>query len=229
MFPSSEDLFLVGFLVFLEGILSIDNALVLALMAKHLPQDQQKRALTYGLGGAIVFRLASLGLVTQLMRWNWIKFVGGGYLIFTAARQLFTTHKEIEKDAKGMGFWKTVLMIELMDIAFAVDSILAAVALTKKFWIVFTGGFLGVILMRFAASLFLKLLRQFPGLENTAYLLIFVVGTKLVLEGFHVPQLAFETPGSPAFLIFWILMLACILFGLLVKKDPPNTPKAPTL
>ncbi|MCM2323536.1 MAG: hypothetical protein NDJ90_09775, partial [Oligoflexia bacterium] len=159
---TSQDIFLIGFLAFLEGILSIDNALVLALMAKHLPKDQQRKALTYGLAGAVIFRLLSLLIITQLMRWTWVKFVGGGYLIFIAVKHLAFGEKAGETTKKSApGFWKTVLLIELMDIAFAVDSILAAVALTQKFWIVFAGGFMGVIMMRFAASVFLKLLERF--------------------------------------------------------------------
>lgn len=216
---SSQDIFLIFFLAFLEGILSIDNALVLALMAKHLPEKQQRKALTYGLIGSVVFRLISLGLVTQLMRWTWIKFVGGGYLLFISLRHLLKReHADDEQKAKPHGFWMTVLLIELMDIAFAVDSILAAVALSNKFWIVFTGGMMGVVLMRFAASVFLKLLHRFPNFETTAYLLILVIGSKLVIDGFHLPGIDFHSASSPAFWVFWGLMLGGLLYGFKPKS-----------
>jgi YkoY family integral membrane protein len=214
---TTHDLFLIGFLVFLEGILSIDNALVLAMMARHLPPAQQKKALTYGLIGAVVFRLLSLLIVTQLIRWRWVKFVGGGYLIFVAVRH-FWEHRTIKDEAKvdkprGMSFWRTVVMIELMDIAFAVDSILAAVALTNKFWIVFAGGFMGVVMMRFAARGFLVLLKKFPGFETTAYLLVFVIGLKVIVEALHLPGVDFHSASSPSFWVFWGTMLACIVYG----------------
>src|SRR5688500_11415868 len=106
----SNDLFLIGVLVFLEGILSVDNALVLAVLAKHLPKDQQKRALTYGLLGAFVFRLIALALVTYLVKWTWVKYVGGGYLIYIAVKHIFFSPKneDMELKVKGAGFWRTV-------------------------------------------------------------------------------------------------------------------------
>src|SRR5262245_45575622 len=144
------DLFLVVFLAFLEGILSIDNAIVLAMMAKPLPPEQQRKALTYGLVGAVFFRLAVLAIATRLIHWPWAKILGGAYLLFIGIKHFITGEGPEDEAAavkrpKGkVNFWKTVVMIELMDIAFAVDSILAAVALTDKLWIIFTGGMLGV-------------------------------------------------------------------------------------
>ncbi len=222
MLISSEDIALIGLLIFLEGILSIDNALVLAMMAKHLPPKLQKRALTYGLVGAVVFRFICIGIATQLMAWRWVKFVGGGYLIFIAAKHfLANKHDDPSKEKRQPpGFWKTVLFIELMDIAFAVDSILAAVALTQKVWIVFTGGVLGVILMRFAATAFIRILNRFPGFETTAYLLVFVIGVKVILEGLEIHGLNFHSASSPAFWCFWGTMAACIALGF--RKKKPN-------
>ncbi len=218
---TSQDLVVIGFLVFLEGILSIDNALVLALLARALPKEQQQKALTYGLLGAVVFRLAALGMVTFLMKWVWVKFVGGGYLIFVALKHFIKgeapNSDEAPKPIRGQ-FWRVVIMIELTDIAFAVDSILAAVALSNKFWVVFTGGFLGVILMRFAATIFLKILHRFPNFERTAYLLVLVIGLKLVIDGFKFPGVDFHSASSPSFWIFWGSMVACLVYGFLPKK-----------
>lgn len=218
---TTQDLFTVGFLIFLEGILSIDNALVLAMLAKDLPKDLQKKALTYGLGGAIVFRLLSLSVVTQLLAWNWVKFVGGGYLLFISLKHfIFGEGNESEKKKKStakMQFWKVVLLVELTDIAFAVDSILAAVALSKKFWVVFTGGVMGVILMRYAASVFIKLLDRFPKFEATAYILVFLIGIKVTFEGtlhyYPIEGIDFHSHHSPAFWIFWTLMAGGVIFG----------------
>ncbi len=212
---TSSDLLLVGFLAFLEGILSIDNALVLALMARHLPPKKQRKALTYGLVGSVVFRLAALSIASQLMKWVWVKYVGGAYLIIIALHHLL---RDPVKDPETLpkvarGFWTTVVLIELMDIAFAIDSILAAVALSQKFWIVFAGGMMGVILMRFAAAIFLRILRRFPNFETTAYLLVLVIGVKLVIEGMHLPQIDFQSASNPAFWVLWISFALCILYG----------------
>jgi YkoY family integral membrane protein len=214
---STQDLALLGFLVFLEGILSIDNALVLAMMANHLPKEQQKKALTYGLLGSVVFRLLALGFARKLMQWHWVKLAGGAYLIYVAVSHLWNQYKlrDEKKEAKSHphGFWKTVALIEIMDIAFAVDSILAAVALTPKFWLVFSGGMIGVVLIRFAASAFLRLLSKFPGFESTAYLLVLVIGMKLIVDWLNLPGINFHSSASPGFWVFWGAMLVCIAFG----------------
>jgi YkoY family integral membrane protein len=246
------DLMVVGLLILLEGLLSIDNALVLGLLAKRLPKEMRARALSYGLIGAFVFRVLAILLAGFLLQWTIAKLLGGGYLIFIALKHLLFQHAEhddnkVVLDAEGQpqivdsttggqldrkrenleieqrvpvgaslvtdnhyetmedtpvrtsegascnvaaysqaAFWRTVLVIELTDIAFAVDSILAAMALagskTSKLWVVIVGGILGVILMRFAAAMFIKLLDRFPRFEVSAYLLVIVIGLKLVLD-----------------------------------------------
>ena len=270
---STNDLFLIGLLVILEGVLSIDNALVLGLLAKRLPKAQQQRALTYGLAGAFVFRFIAVGTAAFLLRWRIVKLLGGGYLLWVAAKYLISkirdkseervsvgadnhptmldpaTGQELDEaqqeeelrsrgvmpaPAKHAGFWSTVAVIELTDIAFAIDSILAAMALVgsvtpghvgphPKLWVVITGGMLGVILMRFAAVLFIKLLERFPRFETSAYLLVTVIGLKLVADwGLNTPEnphlVDFHSPSNPAFWIFWASMAICCAVGFVPAK-----------
>ncbi|MBC7386428.1 MAG: hypothetical protein H7301_09760 [Cryobacterium sp.] len=218
---TSNDFLLIGLLVFLEGILSVDNALVLAVLAKPLPKAQRQKALTYGLIGAFAFRLIALSLVVFLVKWTWIKFVGGGYLLYISIKHLFFRASEDEslKKPAETNFWKVVVAIELTDIAFALDSILAGVALTNKLWVVFTGGILGIVMMRFAASAFISIIEKFPQLEKTAYLLVLIIGFKVVLEGFALESVNFHSPSNPAFWIFWSLMVASIGYGF-IKRVP---------
>lgn len=215
-----ENLFLIGFLAFLESILSVDNALVLAIIASRLPKEEQRKALIYGLAGAVVFRLIALTIMTYLIKWSWVKFAGGGYLVFIALQNLFQPSKtdKLQKNENASKvsrkeFWKIVIKIEILDMAFAVDSILAAVAVTPKIWIVFIGGLLGIIAMRYAASVFLKLLTKFPHFEKTAYHLILIIGIKLILEGFHLKQLDFHSAAHPAFWIFWGSFALALSYG----------------
>ena len=217
---SSNDLLLNVLLVFLEGILSIDNALVLAMIAKPLPIHQRKKALTYGLAGAFIFQFIALSLVTYLIKWRWVKFVGGGYLLYISIKHLLFGEKDEDGNSKPVvrSFWKTVILIELMDIAFAVDSILAAVALTQKLWVVYCGGILSVIMMRFAATIFIRLLEKFPRLEKTAYLLILIIGTKITLEGFHFEGIDMHSASSPYTWAFWGLMAACVAYGFISRS-----------
>jgi YkoY family integral membrane protein len=219
---SADDFVAIGFLIFLEGVLSIDNALVLALIVKTLPHHQHKRALTYGIVGAVVFRIMAIAAAAYLMEWRWVKFVGGAYLIYLALDHWWVKQKkeskEEEKQGRERNFWMTVLIVELTDIAFAVDSILTAVALTKKLWVVVTGGLIGLLLMRFAASKFIVLLERFPRFEPTAYILVFIIGSKLIIDGFHFSGVDFHSMTNLAFWIFWGAMSATICFGFTRKK-----------
>ncbi len=223
----------VGFLIFLEGVLSIDNALVLALIVRPLPAELQKKALTYGLVGAIVFRLMAISAAAYLMHWEWVKFVGGAYLIYLPLKYMWDKRKDEADEAQesasqARAFWMTVVIVELTDIMFAVDSILTAVALSSKLWVVITGGILGLIAMRFAAGMFIQLLKKFPRFEPTAYILVFLVGTKLLVEGFaHEFQIGgvnFHSPSSPSFWIFWMAMLCAFCYGFLPHKAHGKRP-----
>jgi YkoY family integral membrane protein len=234
---SPPDLGVIALLVFFEGLLSIDNALVLALLARRLPEGLRAKALTYGLGGAIVFRTIMVAFSFYLLQWRIVKLLGGGYLLWISLKHFFFSKPEPSMDdetPRPSGFWATVALIEVTDIAFAIDSILAAIALVgspppghvgppPKLWVVITGGFIGVMLMRVAAAMFIKLLERFPRFETSAYLLIIVIGSKLLVDwavnSAQQPDRAdFHTPASPLFWTFWSMMLICIAIGFLPKR-----------
>jgi len=208
------DLLTVATLAVLEGILSIDNALVLAILVRTLPREQQKKALTYGIVGAFVFRFLALVFAAHLMGMWVFKLIGGGYLVYLAMKHMFFFSPE---DAHQAGprvagsFWRTVLLVELTDIAFSIDSITTAVAMSDKLIVVWVGGILGIIFLRFAATFFVRLLEKLPRLEDLAYQLIFFIGTKLGLEAFHV-----EIEHG----IFWLMMgIIAVLGSSLVYRD----------
>lgn len=203
----------VLFLVFLEGILSLDNALVLALMVKHLPPHMQRRALTWGIWGAVGFRFIALFFLTTILRFTWIKILGAGYLAFIAIKGL-ASDEEDEPDARAGVFslWRTILLVEVVDIAFSADSILAAVSLTQNYWIVVLGGVLGIVMMRFAAVLFIKLLNAFPRMADTAYYLVFTIACKLGLEAMNI-GMDFHNSHAPEGWLFWAAMIGCVCYG----------------
>lgn len=208
------DLLTIGTLAVLEGLLSVDNALVLAILVRNLPETQRKRALSFGVIGAFLFRFIALIFAAQLMRFWIFKFVGGGYLIYLAMKHMFFFYKEDAHQSgpkTGTSFWKTVLVVELTDVAFSIDSITTAVAMTDKLLVVWIGGILGIIFLRFAAGFFVKLLERLPRLEDLAYQLIFFIGTKLFLEAFHV---------EISHTIFWLMMgIIAVLGASLVYRD----------
>ncbi|MFB3904366.1 MAG: TerC family protein [Acidobacteriota bacterium] len=190
-----HNIFIVLTLVVLEGLLSADNALVLAILVKHLPRTQRKKALRYGIWGAFVFRAIAILLAKELRRFWPFRLLGGLYLCYVAISHFVRGKREEPElvEVSKKGFWGTVLAVELTDIAFSVDSILAAVAMSDKVWVVYLGGVLGIITMRFVAGGFLRLLDLFPRLETAAYLLVAWIGIKLSLEtfDFHFPTWLF--------------------------------------
>ncbi len=307
-----QDIWVVGVLIVLEGVLSIDNALVLGLLAKRVRPDQQARVLTYGLVGAFVIRLIAIGFAQYLLGWRIVKLIGGGYLVYVAVSyfygQIFGKSGErIVLDEQGQpslvegetgktlsperldeeleersivqpperefiesdngntrvrsessaeskirdgkrgsapkavvetlyaSFWKTILVVELTDLAFAVDSILAGIALVgsppaghigihPKLWVVVLGGMLGVMLMRVAAMIFIKMLERFPRFELSAYLLVLIIGSKLCLEWIfntpgHEHRLDFHNYQHPAFISFWTAMLVAFLIGFIKPRQ----------
>jgi YkoY family integral membrane protein len=184
----------IGTLVILEGLLSADNALVLAVMVKHLPKQQRKKALFYGIFGAYFFRFVVIGLGVSLIKIAWIKIVFGHYLLWIVFQNLFQKNAEDDEvHHKKMGFWRTVLTVELMDISFSFDSVLAAFGVSNQEWVLFLGGVLGILMMRGVANLFLALIEKVPEFETTAFVLIAIIGVKMIVSafGFHMDEITF--------------------------------------
>lgn len=233
-------------LIALEGLLAADNALVLAIMVKNLPEEERKKALFYGLAGAFVFRFGSLFAISFLVDVWQVQAIGALYLLFMAINHIFRklakgkAEEKIEKEpAKKSGFWMTVFKVELADIAFAVDSILAAVALAVvlpdtplpniggldggKFLVIFAGGLIGLIIMRFAANWFVTLLERRPGLEIAAFMIVGWVGVKLAVYTLSHPALSVlsaEFAHSTAWkLSFYVVLVGIAAAGWFLSTD----------
>ncbi|WP_054943211.1 TerC family protein [Paenibacillus ihuae] len=205
---------IIGSLVLLEGLLSADNALVLAVMVRHLPKEQQKKALFYGILGAYVFRFLAIGLGTYLIEFTLVKVLGALYLFYIAYKGLFKgSGEEGHMENKGASFWKTVLLVELMDIAFSIDSVIAAFGLSSEVWVLFLGGILGVLMMRGVAQVFLKLIARFPELEQAAFLLIAIIAAKMLAGAF-----GFEMPHVVFFTVLIAVFVGTILYSSAKKK-----------
>jgi YkoY family integral membrane protein len=200
----------IGTLIILEGLLSADNALVLAVMVKHLPKEQRKKALFYGIFGAYFFRVVVIGIGISLIHIAWIKIVCGHYLLWIVFQNLLQKNdQEDEVQNKKMAFWKTVLTVELMDISFSFDSVIAAFGVSNQVWVLFLGGVLGILMMRGVANLFLALIEKVPEFETTAFVLIAIIGVKMILSafGFHMDEMVFFTVIITIFLGTFIVHL----------------------
>ncbi len=209
-------LMVILILILIEGILSVDNAAVLATMVMKLPPEQRGKALRYGILGAYLFRgICLVGAAWLITIW-WLEPLGGLYLLWLAYSHFFgkktdgdemTAESSPRKSSWLMRysvnllgpFWSTVCAIEIMDLAFSIDNVVAAVAYVKNFpmpsklILVCTGVFLGILAMRFAAKGFVVLMEKFAFLETCAFLVIGLLGVKLLLS---VPR-HFLGEGNP--------------------------------
>ena len=216
------DFITVGLLVLLEGLLSADNALVLAIIILGLRRPDQKKALRYGLVGAFTFRIIATLLATQLIRIEWVKLLGGLYLLYLSYQHFFRSGGQHERSKPrparpwlGMSaLWATVVKVELINVAFSVDSILVAVAMSKKTWVVLAGGLLGIIAIRVVIGQLLAIVRRYPALVDGAFIIIAWVGVKLLVEYAHVMEWTHvEVPKWLSFGLIVLIFLASYAYA----------------
>ena len=196
--PDPRTAFLVVLnLILIESLLSVDNAAVLATMVMDLPNKERKRALRIGLFLAYLFRGTALVFASILIKINWLKLVGGGYLLFLCANFFYKRISKRKKHIPDKGkeeikhpkrifsmnqFWSTVILVEIMDMTFSLDNVFAAVAFTSNIYLVCLGVFIGIITMRIVAGYFVKLMERFSFLDTAAFLVIGILGLKLCLN-----------------------------------------------
>lgn len=210
--------FIIVQLIFLEGLLSIDNAAVLGAMVAPLPMDQgvpwpkwlagvgrrldpilgpqQDAALKVGLLGAYAGRGLMLLIAHQIVKYPWLQLVGGAYLVYLGIEHLGLSdeeearHGHPELTPEVPGFWQVVLMVELADLVFSLDNVVAAVALSDHILVVLAGVALGILALRWAASYFALMVEKEPVLQDAAYVLVLVIGLRFCLEHFFEFEIA---------------------------------------
>ncbi len=184
-------------LILIETMLSVDNALVMGTMVMDLPKKDRGRALRYGIFGAYFFRGLALLLASWLIQVVWLKAVGGLYLLYlsvdffrtkstpqTGDDTLNKQNNWFYKNTVGRigNFWSTVILVNIMDLAFSIDNVFAAVAYTDNIWLICLGVFIGILAIRFVAQGVIKLLERFTFLNASAFFIIALLGIKLVLS-----------------------------------------------
>lgn len=218
----AADLVIIALLVVLEGLLSADNALVMAVMVLGLPPSQHRKVLSYGLVGAFAFRIIATVLAIYLMRLVFVKLLGGLYLLYLTythfarggtAEERRTPPKA--RPAFGLSaFWATVIRIELVNLAFSIDSILVAVAMSPKMWVVVTGGILGIIAMRLVVGQLLRIIQKYPALVDGAFIIIGWVAVKLIIDYMHAMHwLAWEIPHNVEIIVVVAIFVAAYIYA----------------
>jgi YkoY family integral membrane protein len=225
------DLVTVALLVALEGLLSADNAMVLAVLVLGLPKHEQRKALQYGIIGAFAFRILAILLAVYLIQISWVMLVGAAYLLWLPYQHFFG-HGDAEKRRSARkatpwlglsAFWATVVKVELTDIVFAIDSILVAVAMSNKTWVIITGGILGVIAMRLVIGQLLVLVNRYPALVDGAFIIIAWVGMKLLLEYLH--SAGYVHFQIPKWLSLGLVVVIFVIAFVWAKIEGPKEPE----
>lgn len=202
----------------LEIILSIDNAAVLATMVQTLDPKEQKKALTYGIVGAYLFRFIALLFASLLISITWLKVVGGAYLVYLCIKSFYGSDGDSINTSKK-SFWATVISIEIMDLIFSIDNILASVSFTKSLVIITIGVFVGILAIRFATGMFINIIKNHPIIEKIAYGVIGLLGLKLILSYFfevinsELIDIIFSAVTMFAFIAPLIFNYAVLRFG----------------
>lgn len=224
---SGQDWLVIFSLVMIECLLSVDNAVVLAAQTRVLPSlKEQEESLFYGIWGSYLFRFLIIGVGTYLINFWEVKVIGAIYLIYLVYRffhnKFFgkkSMHKVRTNKTRLTGrkrFWSVVMQIELMDIIFSVDSVLASLAISSNPVIVLIGGIIGIACMRGVAEVIMRLMRKIPELEPMAYILIFVIAIKLFLT---IPAIDIEIPANLFGLFMLVAFILTIIIHLVRKRS----------
>jgi len=222
-----SDFVTVAVLVALEGLLSADNAMVLAVLVLGLPKAQQRKALRYGIFGAFAFRSVAILLAKFLIELGWVKLFGALYLLYLVYRHFgggvgSETRRTPPVAASWLGltpFWSTVVKVELTDIVFAIDSILVAVAMSPKLWVILSGGILGIVMMRLVIGQLLALVQRYPPLVDGAFVIIAWVGIKLLVEYLHTEgYVAFAIPKWLSLGLIVVIFAIALAYSLKIEK-----------
>ncbi|MBW4602171.1 MAG: DUF475 domain-containing protein [Calothrix sp. FI2-JRJ7] len=204
-------------LIFLEAVLSADNAIALAAIAQGLDdKEKEKEALNYGLVIAYVLRITLLLTATWVQKYWQFELIGASYLLWLVF-QHFTSEQDEENQHHGPKFssvLRLIPVIALTDLAFSLDSVTTAIAVSQETWLVLTGTTIGVITLRFMAGLFIRWLDEFTHLEDAGYITVAFVGLRLLLKVIN------ESLVPPQWIV--ISAIAIILMWGFSKRNEPE-------
>jgi YkoY family integral membrane protein len=172
-------------LIFLEAVLSADNAIALAAIAQGLEDKKlERQALNIGLVFAYVLRITLLLTATEIQKFWQFELLGAVYLLWLVF-QHFSSAETKDDHHHGPRFsslWRAIPVIAFTDLAFSLDSVTTAIAVSQEKWLVLTGTTIGIITLRFMAGLFIRWLDEFENLEDAGYITVAFVGLRLLLK-----------------------------------------------
>jgi len=207
---------ILGNLFLIESILSIDNAVMIASMVMGLKKKDRKRALKYGIFGAYFLRVTVLIFSSILIKVWWLKTLGGLYLILIGLNHFFSKNKYENKFKKKItlqdSFWRVLISIGIMDLAFSIDNIFSAVSLSENFILILLGVFIGILTMRFTSQGLVKIMEIYPFMKDSAFSVVILLGIKLISSIFF----EFEKEYSSLESIFSFIAMALFFFPIFI-------------
>jgi YkoY family integral membrane protein len=172
-------------LVLLEAVLSADNAIALAAIAKSAKdQKSQRQALNIGLVGAYILRIALIFAATWVIKYWQFELLGAMYLLWLVFNYFYSS-QDRDNEHRTLGFksvWQIIPTIAITDLAFSLDSVTSAIAITEDTWLIIAGGTIGIIILRFMAGLFIRWLQEYTYLEDAGFITVGFVGLRLLLK-----------------------------------------------
>lgn len=190
-------------LIALEVILGIDNIIFISILADKLPENQRNRLRFWGIGLAMIMRLALLGFITWILKLDQTLFriaeidfsgkgliliLGGLFLIYKSTKEIY--HKteiapeELPDVPKNSSFGRLLSEVILLDLVFSVDSIITAVGMVQELWVMYTAVIVTVIIMLFASKSIGDFIRKHPSFKILALCFLLMIGVSLIAEGF---------------------------------------------
>jgi YkoY family integral membrane protein len=217
---SSADVMAFVAIIVLNGLLSMDNALVIAAMASKLPHQQQGKAIYIGIALGAILRVVALFFISFIIGNTYVKLIGGGYLIYICVKFFWDRLRageggDAEHNVKD-DFFKAIISITLADVAFSVDNVVAVAAITSKLSVLIPGMIIGILIMAFATKLINDFLMvRYKLLEHVAYLIVGFVGLVIYCEHLHeiVPAVgAVPVPEEVKFVVIISILGIVIAF-----------------
>lgn len=203
-----EIIFSLLTLTVLEIVLGIDNLVFISVVSQRLPKEQQRRARQFGLSLAWITRLLLLASAIWLSRLTTplfsidsfavsirdiFLFCGGLFLLVKATQEIhheMDTAAEPTRQGKTRRFWPTILQIGILDIVFSLDSVITAIGLTQRFWIMGLSITIAIIIMIWASEWMSKFINKHPTIKMLAFSFLLLIGTMLIADGlhYHIPR-----------------------------------------
>jgi predicted tellurium resistance membrane protein TerC len=225
-------------LIVLEAILGIDNLVFIAILSSRLPAQQQKSARRIGLVLAWMIRLLLLGGVFWIigltqpilqihsltLSWHDLFLIGGG--LFLLAKGTREIHTEMEMAgqpahlAPKAGYFAVITQIAIFDIVFSLDSILTAIGLTRRYWVMAAAITVAILMMLIASEPLTRFINRRPTLKMLALSFLLLIGVVLVADGLH-----FDIPrGYLYFAVCFSLLVEALNHTIAHKKNRKRVP-----